>query len=127
MPDNSANKENKKVVEFTYHKEERDSLKRMAEKYRCSPFTGECYTDEVSIYRDSKTGLYHILLTEKQIQEFSIYEDHVYQETSGGQGIRSKGVNMHSFLVMIKPTEEDNNYIFFRRKLEKKEKGLVRR
>ena len=89
-----------KVQKLTYHTKERDLLNKLSNKYKCSPFTGECYTDTVSLQKIKK--FYHIILTEEQMKEFG--DDFIID---GGA---------HQFLLMIKPTLEDNNYIFFKRK-----------
>jgi hypothetical protein len=91
-------------AKITYHTEERDLLHKLAQKYKCSPFTGDCYTQEVSLNKIK--NLYHIILTEEQINQFG--EDFIIEE--------DRGVGTHRSLLMIKPTSEDNNYIFFRRK-----------
>ena len=98
----------RETATITYHTDERDLLRKLAEKYKCSPFNGECYIDEVSIQKVGQT--YHIILTEEQMKEFG--EDYIVEEDAGGR----KGHGVHQFLLMIKPTLEDNNYIFFRRK-----------
>lgn len=101
MRNNNPNQKTK----FTYHTDERDQLAIMAEKYKCSPFSGECYTQEVSLQKIGKT--YHIILSEQQVEnEFG--EDFIIEETAG--------TGKHRSLLMIKPTLEDNHYIFFRRK-----------
>ena len=92
---------------MTYRTDERDILNKLANKYKCSPFNGECWLDEVSLYKIKK--LYHIILTEEQMEQFG--EDFIIEEDSG-EGRKDK----HRFLLMIKPTFQDNNYIFFRRK-----------
>lgn len=91
------------TAKITYRTDERDLLRKLAEKYKCSPFNGECYTQEVSLQKIK--NLYHIILTEEQMQAFN---DYVIEE--------DKGALIHRLLLMIKPTSEDNNYIFFRRK-----------
>ena len=93
-------KEEREKAKITFHTEERDLLYKLVNKYRCSPFSGECYTDEVSIQKIK--NLYHIILTEEQMNEFG--EDFILED------------GPHRSLIMIKPTLEDNNYIFFRRK-----------
>lgn len=109
MPDSIVNSSDDKKVKFTYRTDERDLLHKLAEKYKCSPFNGECYTEEVSLQKIKK--FYHIILTEEQMKEFG--EDYIVEEdTAGYNGVAGK----HRFLIMIKPTSEDNNYIFFRRK-----------
>lgn len=80
----------------------------MAERYKCSPFTGECYTQEVSYQKIGKT--YHIILSEQQMHEF-FDDDFKIEEVLFG-----KKTSMHRSLIMIKPTLQDNKYIFFRRK-----------
>jgi hypothetical protein len=94
----------KDTAKFTYRTDERDLIRKLSQKYKCSPFTGECYTQEVSLQKIKK--LYHIILTEEQMQEFG--EDFIIEEQQGS--------GTHRLLLMIKPTSEDNNYIFFRRK-----------
>jgi hypothetical protein len=91
-------------AKITYHTDERDLLQKLAKKYKCSPFNGECYIQEVSLQKIKK--FYHIILTEEQMQEFG--EDYIVEEEMGR--------GSHRLLLMIKPTSEDNNYIFFRRK-----------
>ena len=89
------------MVKMQFHTEERDHIRRLVEEYKCSPFTGKCHVDEVSFQKIGK--LYHIILTEDQISEFKIKEDFAFES------------GKHQFMIMIKPTEEDNNYLFFRR------------
>jgi hypothetical protein len=98
------NKTPREKAKVTYHTEERDLLHKLAQKYKCSPFTGDCYVQEVSLQKIK--NLYHIILTEDQMNEFG--EDFIVNEEDGR--------GSHRFLLMIKPTSEDNNYIFFRRK-----------
>lgn len=111
MPDNTNNnnhqeeKEDTKRAKMTFRTDERDILRKLTEKYKCSPFTGECYIQEVSLQKIKK--FYHIILTEEQMQEFG--EDYIIEENDEYH-------NPHQFLIMIKPTLEDNNYIFFKRK-----------
>jgi hypothetical protein len=102
LPDNSSS--SKETAKITYRTDERDLLRKLANKYKCSPFTGECYIQEVSLQKIKK--FYHIILTEEQMKELN--EDYVVEEKDGPR--------IHQFLLMIKPTSEDNNYIFFRRK-----------
>lgn len=90
-----------KAEKLIYHTKERDLLNKLANKYKCSPFTGECYTDTVSLQKIKK--FYHIILTEEQMNQFG--EDFILHNNDA-----------HQFLLMIKPTLEDNNYIFFKRK-----------
>jgi len=100
LPDNLSKNIKREKAKITFHTEERDLLHKLVNKYKCSPFTGECYTDEVSIQKIK--NLYHIILTEEQMNEFG--EDFIFED------------DPHKSLLMIKPTSEDNNYIFFRRK-----------
>jgi hypothetical protein len=100
LPSNLTKKEPRETAKITYHTEERDLIHKLAKKYKCSPFSGECYTQEVSLQKIK--NLYHIILTEEQMNEFG--EDFIFED------------DPHKFLLMIKPTSEDNNYIFFRRK-----------
>lgn len=95
-----------KTNKIPFRTDERDQLHRMIEKYRTSPFTGKCYTDHVSFVRDRKTGLYHIILTEKQVKEFKIMED--FSVPEGG----------HQLMFMIKPTDEDRDYLIFKKSEE---------
>ena len=94
----------KETATLTYHTDERDLLYKLAQKYKCSPFTGDCYVQEVSLQKIK--NLYHIILTENQMNEFG--EDFIVNQEDGRGSHRS--------LLMIKPTSEDNHYIFFRRK-----------
>lgn len=87
---------------MTFHTEERDQLRGLIEQYKCSPFTGKCHVDEVSFQKIGK--LYHIILTEEQVEKFAIKEDFAFK------------AGAHQFMTMIKPTADDNNYLFFRRK-----------
>lgn len=101
--------DNIKTAKITYHTDERDLLKKLTEKYKCSPFTGECYTDQVAIQKIKQ--FYHIILTEEQMKQFN--DDYIIgEEDIGGR----RGKAKKNSLLMIKPTLEDNNYIFFRRK-----------
>ena len=111
MPDSSIIKKDSKKVKFTYRTDERDLLHKLAEKYKCSPFNGECYIEEVSLQKIKK--FYHIILTEEQMNQFG--DDYVVEEDFAG-GHNDGEAGKHRFLIMIKPTSEDNNYIFFRRK-----------
>lgn len=95
----------KEKATLNFHTDERDMLRYLVNKYKCSPFTGECYTQEVSLQKVGKT--YHIILSEQQMSEFS-KDDFIVEE--------DKGIGKHRLLLMIKPTLEDNNYIFFRKK-----------
>lgn len=104
MPDSNDNSSDNDLKKFTYHTNERNKLKLMSEKYKCSPFTGECYTEEISFHKVGQT--YHIILSEQQMSQFG--EDFIIEDTVG--------TSKHRSLIMIKPTSEDNNYIFFRRK-----------
>ncbi len=94
----------KETAKITYHTDERDLLRKLAEKYKCSPFNGECYTQDVSIQKVGKT--WHIILSQQQMEEFG--DDYIIEE--------AYRAGTHRYLLMIKPTLEDNNYIFFRRK-----------
>lgn len=89
------------MVKIEFKVDERDQIRGLIDQYQCSPFTGQCYTDEVSFQKIGK--FYHIILTEEQVDKFKIKEDFVEEH------------GPHIFLNMIKPTAEDNNYIFFRR------------
>ena len=97
------------MVKMNIHTEERDRIKGIIEKYQCSPFDGQCYTEEVTFYRDSKTGLFHIILAPQTVDKFQLFEDEYVDEGM------SRGKPSMS-MIMIKPTASDNNYIFFRRK-----------
>jgi len=99
LPNKEKNIKREKA-KITFHTEERDLINKLVNKYKCSPFSGECYTQEVSIQKIK--NLYHIILTEEQMNEFG--EDFIFED------------DPHKSLLMIKPTSEDNNYIFFRRK-----------
>lgn len=107
MPDSVSEKEKREIAKVVYRTDERDILHNLAKKYKCSPFNGECYIDTVSLYKIKK--LYHIILTEDQMNEFG--QDFIVEEDTGRHGEQK-----HRFLLMIKPISEDNNYIFFRRK-----------
>lgn len=89
---------------MTFKTEERDKVRKLVEQYGCSPFSGKCHVEDTTFYRDKKTGLYHIILTEEQIQRFKIKED--FAAPNGSTQI----------MLIIKPTEEDNSYIIFRKK-----------
>ena len=89
------------LVKMTFRTDERDQIRKLVEQYGCSPFTGKCHVDEVSFQKIGK--LYHIILTEDQIDKFAIKEDFAFEN------------GKHQFRIMIKPTAEDNNYLFFRR------------
>lgn len=89
---------------MTFRTEERDKIHKLVEQYACSPFTGKCYIEETTFNRDKKTGLYHIILSESQLEKFRIKED--FLAPNGSTQI----------LLMIKPTEVDNDYIIFRKK-----------
>jgi len=91
---------------MTFRTEERDKVRKLIEQYGCSPFSGKCYIEEVTFNRDRKTGLYHMILTENQLEKFKIKED--FLAPNGSTQI----------MLMIKPTEEDNSYIIFRKKYD---------
>ena len=93
-----------KTTKIPFRTDERVQLQKLINKYQCSPFTGRCYNDIVSFHRDRKTGLYHITLTENQVKQFSIIEDFAVPEGA------------HQIMFMIKPTDEDKDYIIFRKK-----------
>ena len=93
-----------KSATMPFRTEERVHLQKLINKYKCSPFTGRCYNDVVSFHRDKKTGLYHIILTENQVKQFSIMEDFSVPEGA------------HQIMFMIKPTDEDKDYLIFRKK-----------
>lgn len=78
----------------------------MVEKYRCSPFTGQCYTEEITFFRDRKTGLYHLIFPESVLDRFKIKEDFVI----------NNGNNISQTMIMIQPTDEDNDFIIFKKK-----------
>lgn len=85
-----------------FRTDERDQIHRMIEKYRCSPFTGKCHVEQVSFVKDKKTGLYHIILSQKQVDELS---DFSVQE----------GQPLHHLMFMIRPTDEDSDYLIFKK------------
>lgn len=89
---------------MTFRTDERDKIHKLIEQYGCSPFSGKCYIEDVTFHRDKKTGLYHIILSENQVEQYSIKED--FAAPNGSTQI----------MLMIKPTEEDNSYIIFRKK-----------
>lgn len=89
---------------MTFRTEERDDLHKMIEKYKCSPFTGKCYTQEVSFVKDKKTGLYHMIFTQDMIDKFRIKDDFLVE---GG---------IHQTMIMIQPTDEDNDFLIFKKK-----------
>lgn len=89
---------------MTFRTEERDDLHRMVEKYKCSPFTGQCYTEEITFHRDRKTGLYHLIFPQSVIDKFKIKEDFVVE------------TGFHQSMIMIQPTDEDNDYLIFKKK-----------
>lgn len=91
---------------MTFKTEERDKVRKLIEQYGCSPFTGKCHIDDVTFYRDKKTGLYHMIFTQDQIDKFKIKED--FLAPNGATQI----------MLMIKPTQEDNSYIIFRKKYD---------
>jgi hypothetical protein len=66
-----SNLDKREKAKITFHTEERDLLYKLVNKYKCSPFSGECYTQEVSIQKIK--NLYHIILTEEQMNEFILY------------------------------------------------------
>lgn len=90
------------MTKIPFRTDERDQIRGLIKDYQCSPFTGRCYVDEVSFQKIGK--FYHMIFTEEQIQNFKIKEDFLEE------------LGSHQFMIMIKPTPEDNNYIFFRRK-----------
>jgi hypothetical protein len=96
----------KSKATMTFRTEERDKIHKLIEKYGCSPFNGKCHVEDVTFYRDKKTGLYNIILTEEHIKKFKIKDDFV--APNGATQI----------MLMIKPTEEDDNYIIFRKKYD---------
>lgn len=82
-----------------YNTEERDNLRRMAQIYGTNPFSGKCYTEEIKVHKMG--GYYNILVPEKVAEKYLIPEEFLYEDT-------------HT-LLMIKPVDGDDNYIFFRR------------
>jgi hypothetical protein len=90
------------MVKMTFRTDERDQVRKLIEQYGCSPFTGKCHVDEIPIQKVGKT--YHIILTEDQINKFEIKDDFILEVDK-----------KHQYLIMIKPTAQDNNYLFFRR------------
>lgn len=92
LPDNR-----KKTIK--YNTEERDRLRKLAEIYGTNPFTGECYTEEVDIRK--KGPIYYIYMHESVAEKFLIPQEFMDQAD-------------HK-LLMIKPVDGDDNYIFFRR------------
>ncbi len=92
-----------KSATMRFRTDERDQLQRLIRKYQCSPFTGRCYNDTVSFFLDKKTGLYHMVLTKEQVEKFSIMEDFAVPE------------GHHQIMYMIKPTDEDKDYLVFRK------------
>lgn len=98
----TISKRQKEIAKIKFKTDERQTLQYLVKKYKCSPFSGECYVDEVSIQKVGKT--YHIILSEQQMNEFG--DDFIVKDDN----------NYHQSLLMIKPISEDNNYIFFRRK-----------
>jgi len=93
----------KRTNQIPFRTDERDQLQKMIKKYRCSPFTGNCHMDHVSFVRDRKTGLYHIILTQKQVEEFEIMKHFSVPEGA------------HQIMFMIKPTDEDSDYLIFKK------------
>lgn len=89
------------MVKIEFRVDERDHLHSLIREYQTNPFTGECYIDEVSFQKIGK--FYHMIFTEEQIEKFKIKEDFLAKQGA------------HQFMFMIKPTAQDNNYIFFRR------------
>lgn len=97
---------------MTFRTEERDQLHKMIEKYKCSPFTGKCYTEEISFYRDKKTGLYHLIFSEETIRKFKFSEDFLVEGSGGVRG------TPHMNMIMIQPTDEDNQFLIFKKRNE---------
>ena len=97
------------MTKLTFHTEERDEIKKMTNRYKCSPFTGKCYTDDVSLVRDKKTGFYHIILTENQAEK--IIEKFVSKKPGTGGPY-----NIHMLMTMIQPIDEDKDFLIFRSK-----------
>lgn len=92
-----------KSATMAFRTDERIELQKLISKYQCSPFTGRCYSDTVSFFRDKKTKLYSIVLTEEQVEKFGIMEDFAVPE------------GKHQLMYMIKPTDEDKDYLIFRK------------
>ena len=95
---------------MTFRTEERNDIHKMIEKYKCSPFTGQCYTEEISFYRDKKTGLYHLIFSQDTINKFKFKEDFLVEGTGTNTG------TPHLNMIMIQPTDEDNEYLIFKKK-----------
>lgn len=103
------------MAKMEMHKEERDRIKAIIEEYQCSPFDGQCYTQEVTFYRDKRTGLFHIILSPSSVAKYQLFEDdYINEELKRNSRTGETMVTMS--MIMIKPTKSDNNYIFFRRK-----------
>ena len=96
---------------MTFRTDERDQLHKMIEKYRCSPFNGRCYTEEISFARDKKTGLYHLIFSEQTVKKFKFSEDFLVE----GSGTNTVGVS-HMNMIMIQPTDEDSDFLIFKKK-----------
>lgn len=92
-----------KSTKMSFRTDERIELQKLIEKYQCSPFTGRCYSDTVSFFRDKKTNLYSIVLTQEQVEKFGIMKDFAVPEGS------------HQLMYMIRPTDEDKDYLIFRK------------
>lgn len=94
------------TTNMIFRTEERDKIHKLIEQYGCSPFNGKCHVDDVTFHKDKKTGLYHIILTENQVEKYQIKQD--FSAPNGSTQI----------MLMIKPTQEDNSYIILRKKYD---------
>jgi len=106
------------MVKMKYDTSERDKIRAIADKYGCSPFTGECYVEEVlcSIEVRKPRGknklknpdsYYSIQVPIEIAEKFLLKEDFMEEN--------ERRARAEFTLFMIKPVEGDGNYIFFRR------------
>jgi hypothetical protein len=82
-----------------YNTEERDHLRKMAHIYGTNPFNGKCYVEEVTMQK--KGQVYYIYMHESVAEKYLIPQEFLDEHS-------------HT-LLMIKPVDGDDNYIFFRR------------
>ena len=82
-----------------YSTEERDYIRALAAKYGTNPFTGECHTEVVKVHKLHK--FYSIMIPTEVAEKFLIPEEFLDEDSHD--------------IIMIKPIDGDDNYIFFRR------------
>lgn len=82
-----------------YSTEERDYIRMLATKYGTNPYTGECHVETVKVHKLPK--FYSIMIPIEVAEKFLIPQEFLEEDTHD--------------LLMVKPVDGDDNYIFFRR------------